>query len=418
MLARFWTGCGCAAGPDCRLFNFVEQIAMKPLKKHYLALAMAAIAVAGAGGALWKNGAEAHAAAAAPLPVVKYRPALLRPVSDTQDFTGRLEAVEVVDVRARVPGTLLTVHFKDGQQVRQGELLFTIDPAPFEIQLRQAQASLAGVETRQRLADLEQVRARKLLESNSIARREADALDNAAREAAASLKGAQAALAQARLQLGYTQVRAPIAGRISRADITAGNVVGAGADASPLTRIVSDGKLYASFNVDEQSYLRLIAPSLRDGAPPLVEVGLAIDDAFPYAAAIEALDNQMDTRSGTVRVRARLDKVSPGMLPGLQARIRLQGGKPYEAVMVDDAVVGTDQDRKYVLVVNAENKVERRVVELGTLQGRQRVVRSGVAAGARVIVDGAYRASPGAAVSAVAAGPALAAAGNTAGGQP
>lgn len=374
---------------------------MKPLKKYHLAAVTAAIAVGTVGSVLWKNGAEAHAATAAALPVVKYRPALLRSVSDSQDFTGRLEAVDVVDVRPRAPGTLLSVHFKDGQHVSQGELLFTIDPAPFETQVRQAQASVAGLETRQRLADSEQARARRLMESNSIARKEFDALDNAAREAGAALKGAQAALAQAQLQLSYTQVRAPIAGRISRAEITAGNVVSAGGEAVALTRIVSDGKLYASFNVDEQSYLRLIAPSLRAGAQPLVKVGLANEDGFPYAAAIEAVDNQMDTRSGTVRVRARIDKVSPDMLPGLQARVRLQGGKPYDAVMVDDAVVGTDQDRKYVLVVNAENKVERRVVELGALQGRERVLRSGVARDAKVIVDGAFRAAPGTTVSAV-----------------
>lgn len=368
-----------------------------------MAAVIAAIAVGGAGSVLWKNGSEAHAASAASLPIVKYRPALLRSVSDSQDFTGRLEAVDLVDVRPKVPGTLLTVHFKDGQHVRKDELLFTIDPAPLETQVRQAQANLAGAEARQRLADIEQARARKLLDSNSVSRKEFDALDNAAREAAASLKGAQAALAQSQLQLSYTQVRAPIAGRISRAEITPGNVVGAGGEAAPLSRIVSDGKLYAAFNVDEQSYLRLIAPSLRAGAQPLVKVGLADDNAFPYSASIEAIDNQMDTRSGTVRVRARLDKVALEMLPGLQARVRLQGGKPYDAVMVDDAVVGTDQDRKYILIVNAENKVERRVVELGALRGRERVLRSGVASGDKVIVDGAFRASPGAAVSAVAA---------------
>ena len=177
----------------------------------------------------------------------------------------------------------------------------------------------------------------------------------------------------------------------------------AGGDATPLTRIVSDDKLYASFNVDEQSYLRIIAPSLQAGAQPVIKVGLANDNAFPYAAIIEAIDNQMDTRSGTVRVRARIDRVSPEMLPGLQARVRLQGGKPYNAVMVDDAVVGTDQDRKYVLIVNAQNKVERRFVELGVLQGKERVLRSGVEAGARIIVDGAFRAPPGSEVSAVAA---------------
>lgn len=389
---------------------------MNPLKKHPFAAAMAAIAVAGAGIALWSDGSPAHAeAAAAPPPTVKYRPALQRPVSDAQDYTGRLEAVDLVDIRPKVPGTLQAVHFKPGQHVRQGELLFTIDPAPLETQVRQAQANLAGLAERQRLADMELARGQRLLESNAIARREFDALDNKAREAAAGLKGAQAALAQVQLQLGYTQVRSPIAGRISRAEITAGNVVGAGGDAAPLTRVVSDGKLYASFSVDEQSYLRIIAPSLRAGAQPVVKVGLANDDAFPYAASIEAIDNQMDTRSGTVRVRARIDKVSPDMLPGLQARVRLQGGMPYDAVVVDETVVGTDQDRKYVLIVNAQNKVERRVVELGVLQGKERVLRSGVEPGARVIVDGAFRAPPGTAVSAVAEEAPAASASTTAG---
>lgn len=376
---------------------------MNPLKTHHIAAAAAAIAVIGTGSVLWRHGSAAHATPAAALPTVKYQPALQRSVSDSQDYTGRLEAVDVVDVRPRVPGTLLTVHIKDGQHVRQGELLFSIDPAPFETQVRQAQANVAVGEERQRLAIIEQARARKLMESNAIARKEFDALDNAARETAASLKGAQAALAHAQLQLGYTQVRAPIAGRISRAEITVGNVVGAGGEAAPLTRIVSDGRLYAAFNVDEQSYLRLIAPSLRSGAQPMVRVGLANDDAYPYSASIVALDNQMDTRSGTVRVRARVDNVSPEMLPGLQARVRLQGGMPYNAVMVNDIVVGTDQDRKYVLVVNAENKVERRFVELGALHGKERVLRTGVAPGAKVIVDGAFRAPPGTSVTAVAA---------------
>lgn len=376
---------------------------MKTFTKQRLAVIVAAITVAGVSGAFWDQGSEAHAEPTASAPTVKYRPALLRPISDSQEFTGRLEAVDLVDVRPKVPGTLLTVHFKDGEPVSQGQLLFTIDPAPFETQLRQAQASLAVIEERKRLAETEQARGKRLLESNSIARKEFEALDHAAREAAAAQKGAQAVLAQAQLQLSYTKIRAPIAGRISRAEITAGNVVGAGGDSAPLTRIVSTEKLYASFNVDEQSYLRLIAPSLRAGAQPVVKVGLANDAAYTHSAAIVALDNQMDTRSGTVRVRARIDQVSPEMLPGLQARIQMRGGKAYDAVMVDDAVVGTDQDRKYVLVVGADNKVERRVVELGALHGTERVLRSGVPAGAKVIVDGAFHASPGTVVNAVAA---------------
>lgn len=376
---------------------------MHSLNKRQLALAATVVMVIGTGGTLWHHGSEVRAAPAATPPTVKFKPALERSLSDTQDYTGRLEAVDVVDVRPKVPGTLLAVHFKDGQRVRQGDPLFTIDPAPYETQVRQAQGNVAMAEERQRHARLEQARGQRLMESNAIARREFDALDNAAREAAAALKAAQATLAYAQLQLSYTKVQAPIAGRVSRAEITVGNVVGAGGEAAVLTRIVSDTKLFASFNVDEQSYLRLIAPSLRAGARPAVKVGLANETTFPYPAVIETLDNQMDTRSGTVRVRARIDNVGPEMLPGLQARVRLQGGLSYNAVVVDDDAVSTDQDRKYVLVVNGENKVERRFVELGTTHGKERVLRSGVPAGAKVVVDGAFRAPPGTVVTAVAA---------------
>lgn len=376
---------------------------MKPLIKPQLAALAAAIAVIGVGATLWTESTEVHAEAAAALPIVKYQLAQQRTIADSQDYTGRLEAVEVVDVRPRVPGTMMSVHFKPGQQVHQGELLFSIDPAPYQTQVNQAQANLDAAQTRKQLAETDQARGRRLVEANAISRREFDALDNASREAAAALKGAQAALEHAQLQLGYTQVRAPIAGRISRAEITAGNVLGAGGDAAPLTRIVSNDKLYAAFNVDEQSYLRIIAPSLRAGKPSQVHVGLANDSAFPYPATLEALDNRMDVRSGTVRVRARIDQASAEMLPGLQARVRLQGGVSYDAVMVDDALVGTDQDRKYLLIVNAQDKVERRFVELGVLQGKERVVRSGIEAGTRVINDGAFRAPPGTAVNAVAA---------------
>lgn len=376
---------------------------MNRLTKPRVAVLAAAVALVVASSAYWKDGFEAHAASSASLPTVTYRTAEERAVSDSQVYTGRLEAVDLVDVRPRVPGILLAVHFKDGQHVAAGDLLFTIDPAPFLARVNQAEAALAVVEERRRLANSEQARGQKLVEANAISRKEFDALDNAAREAAAALKGAQATLAEARLQLGYSQVRAPIAGRISRAEITTGNVVVAGGDAMPLTRIVSDGSLYASFNVDEQSYLNLIAPSLRAGAIPTANVGLANDDTYPYAATVQAIDNQMDTRSGTVRVRARIDSVSPEMLPGLQARVRLQGGASYRAVVVDDAVVGTDQDRKFVLIVNAKDTIERRVVQSGVLQGHERVLRGGIEPGTRVVVDGAFKAPPGTTVKAVAA---------------
>ncbi|WP_406236053.1 efflux RND transporter periplasmic adaptor subunit [Isoptericola jiangsuensis] len=393
---------------------------MNALKKPYVTALALAMAVAGTGIVVSRATGDAKADPAAPLPVVRFQYATERPVSDAQDYTGRLEAVDVVDVRPKVPGTLLKVHFTDGQQVRQGDLLFTIDPAPLQTVVSQAEAKLARAVEQRRLSEIEQARAGKLVASNAISRRDFDTLDHGAREAAAALKGASAELAQARLQLGYTQIRAPIDGRISRAEITPGNVVSAGGDALPLTRIVSDRALYAAFNVDEQSYLSIIAPSLAAGRSPSVSVGLANDRAFSHTAVLETLDNQMDTRSGTVRVRARITDVSPAMLPGLQARIRLQGGTPYPAIVIDDAVVGTDQDRRYVLLVNKQNKVERRFVETGPLQGRGRVLRSGLEAGARVIVDGAFRAPPGTEVTAVAAqaAPSAGTAATAAGGQP
>lgn len=378
---------------------------MRNYKKSYLAVIAAMIAALGAGTVLSKSDTDTQTVKSAPLPTVKFRQATLRHVSDSQDFSGRLESVEVVDVRPKVPGTLLTVHFKDGQHVRKGELLFTIDPAPFETQVNQAKANLAVIEERKRHGDSELARGKTLIESQSIARKEFDSLENAVKESAASLKGAQAALAHAQLQLSYTHVTAPISGRISRAEITAGNVVGAGGEAAPLTRIVSDSQLYASFNLDEQSYLRLIAPAIKVGAKPQIRVGLANDSTFPYTASIESLDNQMDTRSGTVRVRALINKVTAEMLPGLQARIRFQGGMRYEGLMVDDAVISTDQDRKYLLIVNNQNKVERRFVELGNLHGKERVITGGISAGDKVIVDGAFHASPGAEVSATPAEP-------------
>ncbi|MGY2374309.1 efflux RND transporter periplasmic adaptor subunit [Pseudomonas sp. SDO524_S393] len=373
---------------------------MKPFQKHPGTVLAAAIGLLVAGGVFLSSESHVHAEAASGLPVVTYQSAIQHAVADTQDYTGRLEAVDLVDIRSRVPGTLLAVQFKSGQHVRKGDLLFTIDPAPYEAKMRQAQARMLAVAERQRLAQTEQARGRRLLESNSIARKDFDVLDNAARVAAATLSAAQAEFAHAQLQLGYTQVRAPITGRVSRAEITEGNVIGAGGESAPLTRIVSDDKLYASFNVDEQSYLSLIAPSLRAAAQPRISVGLANDSAFPYAATLEALDNQMDTRSGTVRVRALISHPSAQMLPGLQARVRVQAGVTYEAVKVDDAVIGTDQDRRYVLIVNAQNKVERRFVELGAVQGRERILLKGIEPGTRIIIDGAFRAPPGTEVEA------------------
>lgn len=367
--------------------------------KQPLAAAAAGLAIAAGGIWLAAGGRPASAAKTqAPAVEVKTEAAVGRGVRDWREYVGRLEAVERVDVRPRVPGTIAAVHFRDGDMVSKGSLLFTIDPAPYEAQLRQVEAALAMAEDRRRLADTEFARARRLLDANAIARREFDSLESAALESVSAVRAAQAAVMRARLDLGYTRIVAPIAGRVSRAEITAGNVVSAGGEGAVLTTIVASDPVYASFNVDEQAYLRFLDPDSRDRQP--VRLGLADEDGYPRAGVVHSVDNRLDVNSGTIRVRARFPNADGRMVPGMQARVKVEASAPAPAVLVDEAAIAVDQDRKFVLVVGADDRVEHRVVELGGRQGSLRVVRTGVAAGERVIVDGGQRVKPGDAVTA------------------
>ncbi len=377
---------------------------MDIISRHRTVLCAAvSVLVAGGAAAVLLGNRPGPVQSPAP-PAVQVQIATTRRVTDWAEYSGRLEAVGQVEIRPRVAGTLLGVHFHDGQQVREGDLLYTIDPEPFEVEARRAAAALAQAQDRQRFTALELERGRRLLEANTISRREFDAMENAAREAASVAQAARAAADRARLDVDYTHIRAPITGRISRSEVTAGNVVKAGGDAAPLTSIVTLDPIYASFNVDEHTLLRYLDAS--KGARPLqVQVGLAGEEGHPHAARLHSLDNQLDTRSGTIRVRAVLDNPDGRMIPGLQARIRLQASEPYPAVLVDEAAIGTDQDRRFVLVVGKDGRVEYRRLELGSRQGGLRVVRSGLAPGDQVIVEGAQRVRPGDAVAAVPAPP-------------
>lgn len=339
---------------------------------------------------------------ASELPVVKVRAPQRQFVNDWQEYSGRLEAVEQVEIRPRVEGTLLSVHFRDGQLVREGDLLFTIDPAPFEAELKRAQAVLAQAQDRQRYTAGELERGRRLLAANAAAKRDVDALENAAREARSATQAALAAVERARLDVGYARIRAPITGRISRPEVTAGNVVKAGGDAMPLAAIVTLDPLYAAFHADEHTYLRYFGGRAGDESVQ-VQVGLAGEEGFPHAGRLYSVDNRLDTRSGTIRMRALVDNADGRMIPGLQARIRIQASSVYPAVLVDETAIGTDQDRRYVLVVDGEGHVQYRQLELGSRQGRQRVVRAGLAPGDRIIVEGAGRVRPGDRVQAVVA---------------
>lgn len=325
---------------------------------------------------------------------VDVAPVVARKVVDWQSYSGRLEAVERVDIRPRVSGPITQVHFRNGALVKKGDVLFTIDPAPYRAAMARAEADLAGAQARVHYTRAELDRASRLVADSTITRRTLDEREHNARDAAASLAAAQAELQVARLNLSYTSVTAPIDGRVSRAEITTGNVVAAGAAAQSLTILVSVSPIYASFDVDEQTYLRHIA-SVKDQTGVPVQLGLANEAEYSRSGAVDDVDNRLDPVSGTIRVRARFDNPDGLLVPGLYARIKVGGSDPLPAVMVDERAIGTDQDKKFVLVVGDDNKVSYRPIQLGSRQEGLRIVTDGLAPGERIIVNGIQRARPG-----------------------
>ncbi|MEN3110770.1 efflux RND transporter periplasmic adaptor subunit [Uliginosibacterium paludis] len=365
-----------------------------------LAVTMTLMIAAAAGlGAFSITAAEAdEPAAAPPATAVEVARVPSRKVVDWQRYSGRLEAVERVEIRPQVSGQITRVHFQDGSLVKKGDPLFTIDPRPFQAALDQARASLAAAEARAAFTASELARSERLLADNAIARRDHESRQNAAREADANLLAARAAVEAAKLNLAYTSITAPVSGRVSRAEVTAGNVVAAGAASPALTSVVSVAKLYAAFDVDEQTYLRSIAASRQGKAAP-VFLGLASEDGYPRQGQVSSVDNRIDASSGTIRVRAVFDNPDGMMLPGLYARIRLGGTAEHEAVLVDERAVSTDQDKRFVLVLDDSNHAQYREVRLGAVQDGLRVVDSGLKAGERIVVNGLQRVRPGALIA-------------------
>ncbi|SPU51240.1 efflux RND transporter periplasmic adaptor subunit [Bordetella trematum] len=328
-------------------------------------------------------------------PQVEVAPALQRSITDSQTYSGRLEAIDHIDIRPLVSGTLTGVHFEDGALVRKGDLLFTIDPLPYAAEVERAAAQLAEARAGMTYASSELARGRRLLNENAVARREVEEKQNAERAATARLQAAQAALDTARLHLGYTRITAPVDGRVSRAEITVGNVVDAGAQARPLTTLVSVARIYAAFEVDEQSYLARIQPARAQGLPVTIDLGLADEEGYSRQGELHYVDNRLDTRSGTIRVRAVVDNPDASLLPGLYARVRLTGGTARQAVLVDERAIGTDQDRRYVLALDAEDRVVFRHVVPGAHQGGLREIVQGLEPGERLVVNGLQRVQPG-----------------------
>ncbi|CAM4397726.1 efflux RND transporter periplasmic adaptor subunit [Bordetella muralis] len=357
-----------------------------------------ALLAAGGGYSLWngKSGTGAALAQSAPpAPSVDVAPALGKTIIDWQDYSGRLEAIDRVDIRPLVSGTLMAVHFKDGSLVKKGDPLFTIDPRPYAAEVNRAAAQLAAARARVAFTASEFARGKRLLAENAIAKRDFESKRNDANEASANLQAAEAALDAAKLNLGYTEIVAPVAGRVSRAEITEGNVVAAGASSVPLTTLVSVSQMYASFDVDEQAYLKYVSPARVSGAPVPVQLGLANEDGHSREGIVQSIDNRIDTTSGTIRVRAVFNNTDGLLVPGMYARIRLGGTEPHQAVLIEERAIGTDQDKRFVLVVDDQGRTAYRQVSLGASQGKLRVVTSGLQPGERIVVNGLQRVRPG-----------------------
>ena len=358
-----------------------------------LVMTSLAVAVAlGSWAALHGGATPAQAAVAIPPPAVTVAQTLIRSVSDTDEFTGRLQAVDTVDVRPRVGGYIDSLHFQEGALVRKGQLLFQIDPRPYQAEVDRLSANLRQARAEQALAQSNAARAQKLLDQHAIAREEAERQDTAAQSAAAQVAATSAALATAKLNREFTEVRAPIDGRVSNAHVTAGNLVG---NSDVLTSVVSVNPVYAYFDVDEHSYLKLDALRRAHGTPPRVAMGLADEQGFPHDGRIDFVDNQLSAGSGTIRLRAVFDNTDAQYTPGLYVRMQLSSDNHTPRALIDDRAVGTDLGNKYVYVVDAQHKVEYRRVTTGPLLDGLRVIDDGLGAQDVVVINGLQHVRPG-----------------------
>ena len=343
------------------------------------------------------SGGHAEEAGMPPPPEVNAAPVLVKQVNQWDEFSGRVEAVQNVELRPRVSGYIDKVNYVEGQEVKKGDVLFLIDARTYQAAYEQANAELARARTQASLARSESERARRLSEQQAISTETWEQKRAAADQAAADVQAAKAALDAAALNLEFTKVRAPINGRAGSAMVTAGNLVTAGDAASVLTTLVSLDTVHVYFDADEATFLRYAQmarkgerPSERDQALP-VQIGLAGEQGFPHEGKVDFLDNQVVRSTGTIGVRALLDNADRQFTPGLFARVRLLGSGQFQAMLVDDKAVLTDQDRKYVYVVDKDGKAQRKDVQLGRTADGLRIVEAGLAAGDKVIVDGVQK---------------------------
>jgi multidrug efflux system membrane fusion protein len=340
---------------------------------------------------------EGLAAPAAPAVPVVVRTLAEHKMRIWSEFSGRLHAVDAAEIRPEVSGRITEVLFEDGQNVKAGDVLFVIDPRPYEAAVARAEANLASARTNAGFAKLDHDRAAALASTQVMAQRVYDERANANRVADAAVRMAEAELKRAALDLEHAHVVAPISGRASRAEVTLGNLVQAGPGAPLLTTIVSNDTVYADFEVDEQTYVESVrdAAGGREGERRIpVKLTLAGDKSHVYQGTIYSFDNRIDAASGSIRARAKFDNADRALLPGMFVSVRLAEATERNELLIPDRALGFDQSKKFVFVVGADSKVAYREVELGKQVQSQRVVLKGVQAGERVIVDGVQHVRP------------------------
>jgi membrane fusion protein, multidrug efflux system len=387
---------------------FSSDLAHTSRRSHRLAivvlLAGAAIAVSAAG-VLNKYGLEAlaspapAAAAGVPVTVERLEPQSVNPFAE---FSGRINAVDYAEIRPQVSGRITEIRFHDGEHVRVGDVLFVIDPRPYQAAVDKAQADLTTASNNAAFAKAERERGSQLVKSSTLSQETYDQRVNADEVAKAAVQSAEAALESAQINLDYAYVKAPISGRVSRAEITVGNLVGSPTAPPPLlASIVSDNGVYADFEVDEQTYLNNVRNygQLHEEQQKIpVEVVVHNNADRVYRGHIYSFDNRIDTGSGSIRARARFDNTDGGLIPGMFVSVRLGNGAIDDALLVPESAIGNDQSKRFVFVVGEGNKAEYRTVALGPQVDGNRVVLTGLKSGDRVILDHLQRLAPGAPV--------------------
>jgi RND family efflux transporter MFP subunit len=355
-------------------------------------------------------GCGADLPAPPPPPEVTVAEVRAEEIAEWDEYQGEFEAVDAVEIRPRVSGYLLRVGFTEGKEVRKGDVLFEIDPQPYQATLDERKADLARTQARLSLTERDAERGEKLAAAQAISQEEQDTRLTLVSEARAAVAAAEAAVRAAELDLAFTKVRSPVAGRTSRAEVTEGNLVTGGPTGSTLlTTIVSLDPIYVYFEGDESAYLRYAhldrsgeRPSSRTAANP-VQIGLADEDSFPHTGRMDFVDNRLDRATGTIRARAVVSNKDRLFTPGMFARVRLIGSGVRRVTVIPEVAISTDQDRKFVFVLNPDSStvVYRSVVLGRQVDGQRRIIREGLKPGEQVVVNGFARIRPGVRVKAI-----------------